>query len=293
MKRVPERRNEMFNLGEKQTLVVTKKVDFGIYLSEEGTDGSERVLLPKKQVPKDCKLGDKLEVFLYKDSDDRLISTLSEPKLMLHQVGRLTVTDVGKIGAFMDWGLEKDVLLPFHEQTRRVRKGEEVLCALYIDKSSRLCVTMNVYEYLDTDSPYEKESRVTGVVYEMSDNFGAFVAVDDRYSALIPKKELYGDIQIGDTVNARVISVREDGKLTLSIREKTLEQMDIDAKRILEEIDAYNGVLPFTDKASPDIIRDKISMSKNEFKRAVGRLLKEGKIEIFERGIRKTDKADE
>ena len=283
----------MFNLGEKQTLVVTKKVDFGIYLSEEGTDGSERVLLPKKQVPKDCKLGDKLEVFLYKDSDDRLISTLSEPKLMLHQVGRLTVTDVGKIGAFMDWGLEKDVLLPFHEQTRRVRKGEEVLCALYIDKSSRLCVTMNVYEYLDTDSPYEKESRVTGVVYEMSDNFGAFVAVDDRYSALIPKKELYGDIQIGDTVNARVISVRDDGKLTLSIREKTLEQMDIDAKRILEEIDAYNGVLPFTDKASPDIIRDKISMSKNEFKRAVGRLLKEGKIEIFERGIRKTDKADE
>lgn len=283
---------EMFNLGEKQTLVVTKKVDFGIYLAEEGTDGSERVLLPKKQVPKDVKLGDKLEVFLYKDSDDRLISTITEPKLMLHQVGRLTVTDVGKIGAFMDWGLEKDVLLPFHEQTRRVRKGEEVLCALYIDKSSRLCVTMNVYEYLSTDSPYKKDDRVTGVVYEMSDNFGAFVAIDDKYSALIPKKELYGDIQIGDIVGARVISVRDDGKLTLSIREKTLEQMDIDAKKILEEIDAYNGVLPFTDKASPDIIRDKISMSKNEFKRAVGRLLKDGKIEIFERGIRKTDKAD-
>ncbi|WP_242994458.1 S1 RNA-binding domain-containing protein [Butyrivibrio fibrisolvens] len=282
----------MFNLGEKQTLVVTKKVDFGIYLAEEGTDGSERVLLPKKQVPKDVKLGDKLEVFLYKDSDDRLISTITEPKLMLHQVGRLTVTDVGKIGAFMDWGLEKDVLLPFHEQTRRVRKGEEVLCALYIDKSSRLCVTMNVYEYLSTDSPYKKDDRVTGVVYEMSDNFGAFVAIDDKYSALIPKKELYGDIQIGDIVGARVISVRDDGKLTLSIREKTLEQMDIDAKKILEEIDAYNGVLPFTDKASPDIIRDKMSMSKNEFKRAVGRLLKEGKIEIFERGIRKTDKAD-
>ncbi|WP_022756400.1 S1 RNA-binding domain-containing protein [Butyrivibrio fibrisolvens] len=282
----------MFNLGEKQTLVVTKKVDFGIYLAEEGTDGSERVLLPKKQVPKDVKLGDKLEVFLYKDSDDRLISTITEPKLMLHQVGRLTVTDVGKIGAFMDWGLEKDVLLPFHEQTRRVRKGEEVLCALYIDKSSRLCVTMNVYEYLSTDSPYKKDDRVTGVVYEMSDNFGAFVAIDDKYSALIPKKELYGDIQIGDIVGGRVISVRDDGKLTLSIREKTLEQMDIDAKKILEEIDAYNGVLPFTDKASPDIIRDKISMSKNEFKRAVGRLLKEGKIEIFERGIRKTDKAD-
>lgn len=277
----------MLNLGEKQTLEVIKKVEFGIYLAEEGTDGKDRVLLPVKQVPEGTEIGDKLEVFLYKDSDDRLISTTAEPKLMLHQVARLNVKEVSRIGAFMDWGLEKDVLLPFHEQTRRVRSGESVLCALYIDKSSRLCVTMNVYDYLRTDSPYKRDDKVSGVVYETSDNFGVFVAVDDMYSALIPLKELYGDVKIGDEITARITNVREDGKLTLSIREKTLEQMDIDGEKILSEIDAYHGVMPFTDKASPDIIKDKIGMSKNQFKRAVGHLLKEGKIEIFERGIRK------
>lgn len=277
----------MLNLGQEQTLKVIKKVEFGIYLAEPGTDGSERVLLPGKQVPEGTKIGDELTVFLYKDSKDRLISTMAKPLIMLGGVTRLHVKDVGKIGAFCDWGLEKDVLLPYHEQTRRVKKDEDVLCAMYIDKSSRLCVTMNVYEYLRTDSPYKEGDKVRGVVYEMSDNFGAFVAVDDIFSALIPKKELYKDIRISDEIEARVIKVREDGKLTLSIREKTSEQMDIDGVRILEEIDAYNGLLPFTDKASPDIIKEKISMSKNEFKRAVGRLLKEGKIEITERGIRR------
>jgi predicted RNA-binding protein (virulence factor B family) len=282
-------RKKMLNLGQKQTLKVIKKVDFGMYLAEEGSDGSQRVLLPGRQIPEGTKIGDMLEVFLYKDSSDRLISTTATPALLLHQVGRLQVKEVGKIGAFMDWGLEKDVLLPFHEQTRKVRQGENVLCALYIDKSERLCVTMNVYQYLRTDSPYKKDDRVRGTVYETSDNFGAFVAVDDTFSALIPKKEFYGKIRIGDQVEARIVNVCEDGKLTLSIREKTVDQMNIDGQKILDEIDAYNGVLPFTDKASPEIIREKMQMSKNEFKRAVGRLLKEGRIVITERGMRKCD----
>jgi len=278
----------MLKLGEKQKLQIIKKVDFGVYLADPMSDDiAEKVLLPKKNVPKDVKVGDEIEVFLYKDSSDRLISTTNEPKLMLGEVGRLKVKEVSKIGAFMDWGLEKDILLPFHEQTRRVRAGEDVLCALYIDKSSRLCVTMNVYDFLDTDSPYKKDDVVEGVVYETSDNFGLFVAVDDKYSALIPKNELFTDIRIGDIVKARVKAVRDDGKLTLSVRKKVVEQMDIDAEKILEEIDAYNGLMPFTDKASPAIIKEKMNMSKNEFKRAVGRLLKTGKIEITERGIRR------
>jgi predicted RNA-binding protein (virulence factor B family) len=198
----------------------------------------------------------------------------------------LKVNDVGKIGAFMDWGLEKDVLLPFREQTRKVKAGESVLCALYVDKSGRLAVTMNVYEFLRTDSPYHKEDRVRGTVYETSSNFGVFVAVDDIFSALIPKKELYGDIKIGDEITARVIEVREDGKLTLSVREKAYLQIDTDAQVILEKMEKNGGVLPFTDKASPERIREEMSMSKNEFKRAVGHLLKEGKIEIGESDIR-------
>ncbi len=269
----------MIRLGEKQKLIVVKKVDFGVYLSEE-QGSEEKVLLPAKQVPKDAEVGSDIEVFIYRDSSDRLIATTGEPKIMLGDVRLLRVKEVGKIGAFMDWGLEKDVLLPFKEQTKKVKVGEEVLCALYIDKSSRLCVTMNVYKYLLNTSPYKKDDKVKGTVYELSDNFGAFVAVDDIYSALIPKKELYGNIGIGDRIDARVTSVKEDGRLNLSVREKAYLQMDEDARKLLVMMDDNNGKIPFTDKASPELIRQKTGMSKNEFKRAVGRLLKEGKIEI-------------
>lgn len=274
----------MLRLGEKQTLVVIKKVDFGVYLAEE-MGSEEKVLLPGKQIPAGTDIGSKIEVFIYKDSDDRPIATTNEPKIMLGDVRRLKVKDTGRIGAFMDWGLEKDVLLPFKEQTVKVKKGDDVLCALYIDKSSRLCVTMNVYRYLLNESPYGKDDKVQGTVYELSDNFGAFVAVDDIYSALIPKKELYGNVKIGDNVSARVTSVKEDGRLNLSLREKAYLQMDTDAEKIYAMIEAAGGRIPFTDKASPELIREKTNMSKNEFKRAVGRLLKEEKITIKEDSI--------
>ena len=148
----------MIELGKKQELTVVKKAEFGVYLAE-GPEASERVLLPKKQVPEGTAIGDRLRVFVYRDSKDRLISTTQEPKVELGGLARLRVAQVGKIGAFLDWGLEKDLLLPFRQQTRRVREGEEVLIALYIDKSSRLCATMNVYEYLESQSPYQKEDR--------------------------------------------------------------------------------------------------------------------------------------
>lgn len=268
----------MLKLGEKQTLKVVKKVDFGVYLAD--TDPEEKVLLPNKQVPAGTDLGSEIEVFIYRDSDDRLIATTNEPKIMMGDVRLLKVKDVARIGAFMDWGLEKDVLLPFKQQTKKVKAGEEVLCALYIDKSNRLCVTMNVYPYLLQNSPYKKDDKVRGTVYEMSDNFGAFVAVDDIYSGLIPKKELYGDIKIGDRITARVVSVKDDGRLNLSVREKAYLQMDSDAEKILELMDKNGGRLSFNDKAAPEVIKDNTGMSKNEFKRAVGRLLKEGKIDI-------------
>lgn len=276
----------MIRLGEIQTLQVVKKVEFGVYLGD-GHNKEERVRLPKKQVPEGTQTGDEMEVFVYRDSKDRLIATTNMPKITLGGVSRLKVAQVGKIGAFLDWGLEKDLLLPFKEQTKRVSAGEECLAALYIDKSNRLCATMNVYPYLDTDSPYGKDDRVTGEVYEISRNFGAFVAVDDRYSALIPKQELYGAVEVGDTVNARVTEVKEDGKLNLSIREKAYLQIGQDAQRILEIIDSFDGALPFNDKASPEVIRRETQMSKNEFKRAVGHLLKAGKITITEKAIRR------
>ncbi len=278
----------MIRLGEIQTLRAAKKVDFGIYLSD-GVNEEERVLLPGKQVPEGTQVGDKIEVFVYRDSKDRLIATTNRPKLTLHGVARLKVAQVGKIGAFLDWGLEKDLLLPFKEQTRRVSAGEECLAALYIDKSNRLCATMNVYPYLENNSSYEKDDRVSGTVYEISPNFGAFVAVDDRYFGLIPKRELYVTVSVGDIVNARVTAVREDGKLDLSIREKAYLQIAGDAQKVLQAIDSCGGALPFNDKASPEVIRREMQMSKNEFKRAVGSLLKAGKITITEKAIRRND----
>lgn len=275
----------MIRLGEIQTLQIVKKVEFGVYL-RDGMDGEDKVLLPKKQVPEQARTGDEVEVFVYRDSKDRLIATTRMPKLTLHGVARLRVAQTSAVGAFLDWGLEKDLLLPYKEQTRKVAAGETCLAALYIDKSNRLCATMNVYPYLSMESPYGKEDRVSGTVYEISDNFGAFVAVDDKYSGLIPKKELYGEIRIGDVVQARVTGVKEDGKLNLSIREKAYLQIEKDARQVMEAIDSFDGALPFTDKASPEVIRREMQMSKNEFKRAVGHLLKEGKIQITERAIR-------
>lgn len=276
----------MIALGQIQTLKIVKKVDFGVYLAQEDSP-SDKVLLPIKQVPKGLDIGDEIEVFIYRDSQDRLIATTNRPKLTLGEVARLKAAQCVRIGVFLDWGLEKDLLLPFKEQTKKLREGEDCLVALYTDKSNRLCATMKIYPYLRRDSDYNKDDRVEGTVYEISDNFGAFVAVDDMYSALIPKNELYGDIHVGDCIKARVTEVKEDGKLSLSIREKAYLQIGQDAERILQIIDSYDGVLPFSDKASPETIKRETQMSKNEFKRAVGHLLKEKKISIGEKSIRR------
>lgn len=275
----------MIELGKRQKLTVVKEVDFGIYLGNE----EERVLLPKKQVPEGIKPGDELEVFLYKDSSDRPIATVRTPKLTMGEVALLTVADVTKIGAFLDWGLEKDLLLPFKEQTAKVRAGDECLVTLYIDKSGRLCATMKVYHYLCTDSPYRKDDIVTGHVYEISGNFGVFVAVDDKYSALVPVKELYGGkkYQVGDRLTGRVTSVKEDGKLELAVRQKAYLQMGEDEEKLMAVIESYDGVLPFSDKAAPEVIRRETGMSKNEFKRALGGLYKQRRVEIGEKSVRK------
>lgn len=278
----------MLQAGEKRELTVVKETNFGVYLAEE-EHSKDKVLLPKKEA-ETIKCGDKVSVFLYLDSSDRLIATRREPMLTIGSTAVLKVKDVTKIGAFLDWGLEKDLLLPFREQTGKVYPGDECLVALYLDKSSRLCATMRVYPYLKKNSPYQVNDQVHGRVYELSSNFGAFVAVDDQYSALIPKRESGGQgIRVGDRVQARVSGVKEDGKLDLSIREKAYLQIDEDAENVLGIIEEFDGVLPFDDKARPETIQREFGLSKNAFKRAVGRLLKEGRIAIADGKIRKVD----
>ena len=274
----------MIELGKRQNLTVVKKVDFGVYLAEneQASAGGERVLLPNKQVPEGTGLHDTVNVFIYKDSQDRRIATCQKSLLEMGQIALLRVVSVSKIGAFLDWGLEKDLFLPFKEQTVRVREGDECLVTLYVDKSERLCATMKLYHSLHTDSPYKEGDTVRGRVYEISDNFGVFLAIDHLYSALIPKKEAQGKYKPGDEVTVRVVKVREDGKLTVSPHQKAYLQMDVDSDNIMQVLDEFAGVLPFDDHVSPEVIKREFGISKAAFKRAVGRLLKEEKITIKE-----------
>ena len=198
----------------------------------------------------------------------------------------LVVQECSKIGAFLNWGLEKDLFLPFKEQSYPVKKGDRCLVVVYIDRTGRLCASMRVYEYLSNESPYQEGDKVVGTIYRINPDLGAFVAVDNKYYGMVPKKDLYDDYAIGTTIAADVVRVRTDGKLDLGLRKKAYLQMDDDIATVLEVLDRYNGVLPFGEKVSPDVIRDEFHLSKNAFKRALGRLLKQGRIDIEPDSIR-------
>jgi hypothetical protein len=276
----------MIEIGKIQTLSVIRSKDFGVYLGEKNNT-EETILLPRKQVPDDLKAGGEIEVFVYRDSEDRKIATVHHPYLTVGEIGVLKVVSVSSIGAFMDCGLERDVLLPFKEQTVKVEIGRQYPVYMYVDKSERLCLTMRLYSHLKLNPPYQKDDYFKGIVYEYKNHMGAFVVVDGQYSGLIPKSELYQNIQVGEAVEGRVLNVRPDGKMDLSIRRPAYLQMDVDSETIYKRMEELGGILPFTDKASPERIKQEFGMSKNEFKRAVGRLLKEGRIQITETDIRR------
>lgn len=276
----------MIQIGKKQCLNIVSRTDFGVYLGTK----EEKVLLPVKQVPEDVEIGDALTVFVYRDSQDRLIATTNTPKIELDRIAKLKVAQISQIGAFLDWGLEKDLFLPFKEQTYKVKPGDECLVVLYVDKSSRLCASMRrVYNYLVPADCYEKDSKVSGTVIEINPDYGAYVAIDDKYYGMIPNNELFSKVNIGDRIEGRVVKVRDDGKLMIGLRKKAYLQMDDDSQFVLDEIKKRGGRLPFNDKASPELIRLQFNMSKNEFKRAVGRLFKERKIVINPDSIELTD----
>lgn len=273
-------------IGEWQELSVVKKTDFGVYLSENQTS-RERVLLPKKEVPEGVSVGSRVPVFLYLDSEDRPIATVKKPPLTLGGFGVLTVREVGKIGAFLDWGLPKDLFLPYKEMTTKLVAGDQILVRLYLDKSGRLAASMKkLYSLLSLRSPYRQGDEVQARIYEFGHDFGTFAAVDDRYSGMIPRHEDVTGLKIGAVVTVKVANVKEDGKLDLTLRKKAYEQMDDDAERVLKVIESYAGVLPFTDKADPEVIKRETGLSKAAFKRAVGHLYKERKITIEEHKIR-------
>lgn len=278
----------MIKLGEVQKLIIQRFTSVGAFLNEENSK-DEDILLPKSQIPEDANVGDEIEVMVYRDSKDRVIATTNRSKLTVGQMGSLMVVSQSKIGSFLDWGLEKDLFLPFSETIGSIEKGKKYLVAVYLDKSNRLAATMKIRDYLTTDSPYKAEDKVHGTIYSIHRDIGAFVAVDNKYDALIPKRELVGAHEVGETVEVRVLKVHEDGKLELSLREKGYMQMDKDADIILSRLKERGGKLDLNDNSSPEKIRQELGMSKSGFKRAVGKLYKDGVIAITDKGIRFVD----
>lgn len=269
----------MVELGKMHKLEVTW--DKGTVLVSHAD-----IYLPLKNAPMDLKTGDQLEVFVYKDVDGKITATAHKPKLVLGELAVLTVVEITTFGAFLDWGLEKDLLLPVKEQVGKVQKGETVLVGMFLNSSERLCATMRISDLLSSRAPYKENDRAKGIVYRINKDFGAFVAVDNKYQGLIPNKELYGNCAEGDEVQVRIKRVKEDGKLELSLREKAYTEIEGDAQKILDRLKANGGSLRLHDHSSPEQIKVQLQMSKKAFKRAVGRLLKEGAIVITNEGIK-------
>ena len=289
-------------LGEWNILRIDRIKDVGAYLTDgKGLGDTMDVLLPTRQIPEGLEIGDNVEVFLYRDSEDRLIATTHEPLITLGEIKKLKVKSVSDIGAFLDWGLSRDLFLPFKEQTVKVEQEKSYLVRLYIDKSGRLAASMKIAGALKPNDIYKKGDHVKGVVYNVKKDFGVFVALYDKplteeetseeevktvkYSGLIHSSEVFENLYVGDEVTCRVVKAREDGKLDLAMRDEIPQQMEKDAEMVLDVIKSYGGKLPFNDKADAARIKKEFGISKNAFKRAVGRLYKNNLIIIEESGI--------
>jgi len=276
----------MIKLGEMQELEVAKIVNIGAYLQSEDKEKTEdRVLLPIKQVPAGTKVGDKINVFVYRDSDDKIIATVKKPKITLGEIATLKVVEMSRIGAFLNWGLEKDLFLPFKEQIGDIRLNGEYMVGLYIDKSDRLCATMNLFKVLRTDSPYKVNDIVRGTVFSLKRGLGAMVAVDNKYLGLIHEGEIIKPLHSGQSVEVRVSNIKEDGKLDLSLKDAPRLQIDKDGEKILKVLIRNKGSLPLNDDSSPEEVNKILGMSKSSFKKAAGRLMKRRLIIMTKNGI--------
>lgn len=280
----------MIKIGKRQKMIVDRFTSVGAYLTEVEKEGEElediSILLPNNELEeRELKEGDEVEVLIYMDSEDRPVATFRKTEALVGTLAKLEVTDVNpKLGAFMDWGLKKELLLPRGQQEIPVEVGKKYLVGIYEDSKGRLSATMKIYKFLLPSTSIKKNDIVSGTVYRIEPNIGVFVAVEDRYFGLIPKVEYFKDYKVGDEIEARVIRVREDGKIDLTPRERAYIQIDEDAELILGKMRLLGDSFGFTDKSSPEEIIDYFNMSKKAFKRAMGNLLKNGKVEKNEKG---------
>jgi predicted RNA-binding protein (virulence factor B family) len=274
----------MTKIGAYDTLTVVKEVDFGVYL-----DGNElgEILLPKRYVPENYSPTEGIEVFIYLDSEARIIATTEKPFLEINKFANLEVASVSEVGAFLNWGLPKDLLLPFREQKKKVEQGEKVIVYLYLDdESQRLVASSRVDKFLDNLPVHYDPGQDVELLIHSETELGYKAIVDDLYWGMLYKNEIFQDIEIGQKIDGFIKKVRDDEKIDVSLQKAGFEQVDDTAKQILEHLKANNGAMAISDKSSPEEINKEFGISKKNFKKAVGNLYKRKLILIDDSGIR-------
>ncbi|WP_300229649.1 S1-like domain-containing RNA-binding protein [uncultured Bacteroides sp.] len=272
-------------LGEYNLLEVVKEVDFGVYL-DGGDDGE--ILLPTRYVPRDCKPGDVLNVFIYLDMDERLIATTLQPYVKVGEFACLEVAWVNQFGAFLDWGLMKDLFVPFREQKMKMVKGNSYVVHVHLDEDSyRIVASAKVEKYLSKEMPeYNPGDEVDIMVWQKTD-LGFKVIVDNKFGGMIFKNEIFTDVRTGMRMTAYIKNVRPDGKIDLELQKGGVKKVEDFADTLLEYIRSNGGSTPLNDKTDADVIYNTFGVSKKTFKKAVGDLYKKRLIVLEgEQGIR-------
>ncbi|KMV32315.1 S1-like domain-containing RNA-binding protein [Photobacterium swingsii] len=278
----------MIRIGQYNTLEVVKLVDFGVFL--DGGDDFGNILLPKSSVPEGTQLGDKIEVFIYFDSNDEIIATTTQPKAKVGDFALLRVVGTCEIGAFVDWGLMKDLLVPFSEQRRRLEVGQDVMVRIYTDKASgRIVGSTKFNRFLDkTPAKYKVGQEVRVIIAEITD-LGFKAVIEGQHWGLLFKTEAFGKLFIGKSLKVYIKEIREDGKINLSLQKAGKAGVDDLADKVLTTLGKKGGFIPLSDKSSPDEIFKEFRTSKALFKKTIGGLYKKGLIVIEREGIRLND----
>ena len=278
-----ENNNIIMEIGKYNTLTIDRDTQVGLFL----TDGKEDVLLPNKYVPKIFEIGDQINVFVYLDHEQRPVATTLEPYILLNEFALLRVNYINNVGAFMDWGMEKDILVPFKEQARPMEKGKRYLVYLYMDeKTNRLVASSKTNQFLNNENISVEVGEEVDLIVSHITELGINVIINEKHKGLVYKDEVYDErIRTGDRIHGFIKTIRPDGKIDVSLQKLGFENIEPNAEKILDELRANRGFLRLTDNSHPEDIKTVLKMSKKTFKKAIGTLYKQKLIELKDDGI--------
>jgi len=277
----------MIKVGEYNELEVLKELDFGIYLR----DGDVEILMPTKWVPKETKIGDMMNVFVFRDSDDRLIATTVKPMATADTFAFLEAKQVNEVGAFLDWGMDKDLFVPFREQAQKMEAGKNYVVFVYVDEETdRLVASSKLSRFIIRDDVDVQEGDIVDLLIYSETDLGFNAIVNDLYAGLIYKNEIYEAIRVGDKIQGFIKRVREDEKIDLSLQKSGFELVDDVKWRILKLMKDEKGFLALNDNSTPEEIKAKLQISKKAFKKAIGALYRERLVKLTEKGVELIDR---